>query len=253
MLEGLTLFRARANRTRCRFPLREGAARARAPLRRGGLMMPKSELDRFLRDRRVAVLAIPRGDAGAAHDRRSGTTTTARAFRIQVEATSAKAKLLAPSGSAGARSSFRARCRRTATRSSTARAIASSRGDAERPRRRWRAATSAARRRQYVARKTRGRLAADLVLIEITPERVLTHDFRPERVLRRRTSTCTAGCARFLDDRLLTAVRLQLWRGTSAAGSRWGRLRGRRAGSEHARQVPSPSRIPHVSPIHLST
>ena len=143
------------------------------------VMNPQS-LDRFLRGRRVGVLAIPRGErpplATPIWYDYDGTR-----FRVQVEATSAKAKLVG---------------RRDATPVSLV-------VQSEVPPYRYaivygtarlRAVGDVALRRQ-VARRYFGRLAGDayvaqedaagrdaagLRIIEITPERTVSHDFRPE-------------------------------------------------------------------------
>ncbi|HEY2386226.1 MAG TPA: pyridoxamine 5'-phosphate oxidase family protein [Candidatus Binatia bacterium] len=143
-------------------------------------MIPSAELPRFLRARRVAVLAIPR-------DGRSPLTTPiwydydGERFRIQVEATSAKAKLL------GRRDvtpvSLVVQSEVPPYRYAIVYGSALLRADAD----------PALRRR--VARRYFGRIAGDQYIaqedaagrgvdaqriIEITPERLVSHDFRPE-------------------------------------------------------------------------
>jgi nitroimidazol reductase NimA-like FMN-containing flavoprotein (pyridoxamine 5'-phosphate oxidase superfamily) len=143
-------------------------------------MIPSADLPRFLRARRVAVLAIPR-------DGRAPLATPiwydydGERFRIQIEATSAKAKLLG---------------RRDATPVSLV-------VQSEVPPYRYaivygsaslRAAADPDLRRR-VARRYFGRVAGDQYvaqedasgrgveaqrIIEITPERIVSHDFRPE-------------------------------------------------------------------------
>jgi hypothetical protein len=142
--------------------------------------MEPATLDRFLRARRVAVLAIPRGaraplatpiwyDYDGAH------------FRIQVEATSAKAKLVGKNPPTPVSLVVQSEVPpyRYAIVYGTARLADA--GDAVLRR-------SVARRYfgrlagdAYVAQEDAGgRHAADLRIIEIAPDRVLTHDFRPE-------------------------------------------------------------------------
>ncbi len=137
-------------------------------------------LDRFLRDRRVGVLAIPRGERPPLATPVWYDYDGAR-FRVQVEATSAKANLLA---------------RRAATPVSLV-------VQSEVPPYRYAIVYGTARLgaagdpglRRTVARRYFGRLAGDayvaqedaagrhageLRVIEVEPERVVTHDFRPE-------------------------------------------------------------------------
>ena len=143
-------------------------------------MIPAPELRRFLQARRVAVLAIPR-------DTRSPLATPiwydydGERFRLQIEATSAKARLLG---------------RRELTPVSLV-------VQSEVPPYRYAIVYGTARLvrpsddglRRRVARRYFGRLAGDQYIaqedaagrgapvqrvIEITPERVVTHDFRPE-------------------------------------------------------------------------
>lgn len=143
-------------------------------------VMDPDALDRFLRARRVAVLAIARGErpplATPIWYDYDGTC-----FRIQVEATSAKARLVGRRdampvslvvqsevppyryaviyGTARLRAAGDVALRRSVARRYFGRLA----GDA------------------YVAQEdAAGRHAADLRIIEITPERTVTHDFRPE-------------------------------------------------------------------------
>ena len=142
--------------------------------------MEASTLDRFLRGRRVGVLAIPRS-ARAPLATPVWYDYDGTRFRIQVEATSAKAKLLGRAaatpvslvvqsevppyryaivyGGARVHVGGDAALRRSTARRYFGRLA----GDA------------------YVAQEdAAGRHAADLRIIEITPERIVTQDVRPE-------------------------------------------------------------------------
>src|SRR5262245_65648623 len=63
-------------------------------------MMDQATLDRFFRDRRVAVLSIPRDDGRPPLTTPVWYDWDGTAFRIQVEDTSAKAKRIAKLGRA---------------------------------------------------------------------------------------------------------------------------------------------------------
>jgi PPOX class probable F420-dependent enzyme len=144
-------------------------------------MMNDATLDRFFRDRRVGVLAIPRdGRPPLAHP--VWYDYDGAVFRIQIEATSAKARAIARHG-------------RSAPISLTV--------QSEAPPYRYAVVYGDARLgpstdpklRRRVARRYFGRFAGDqyvrqetadgrgetiLRVLEITPTRVVSHDFRPE-------------------------------------------------------------------------
>ncbi len=143
-------------------------------------MIPTTELRRFLQARRIGVLAIPR-------DARPPLATPiwydydGERFRIQVEAASAKAKLIGRGDATPVSLVVQSEVPpyRYAIVYGTARLLVG--GDA--------------RLRRRVARRYFGRLAGDQYLaqedaagrgvaaqriIEITPDRIVTHDFRPE-------------------------------------------------------------------------
>ncbi|MBI3769570.1 MAG: hypothetical protein HY271_13925 [Deltaproteobacteria bacterium] len=142
--------------------------------------MEPAILDRFLRGRRVAVLAVPRGERPPLATPIWYDYDGAR-FRIQVEATSAKAKLVGrhPTTPVSLVVQSEVPPYRYAIIYGTARLGVT--GDA-------RLRRSVARR--YVGRlagdtyvkqeDAAGRHAADLRMIEITPERIVTHDFGPD-------------------------------------------------------------------------
>jgi nitroimidazol reductase NimA-like FMN-containing flavoprotein (pyridoxamine 5'-phosphate oxidase superfamily) len=142
-------------------------------------MMDRTVLDRFFRDRRVGVLAIPR-------DYRPPLTHPVWydwdgvAFRIQVDATSAKAKQLR----AGPRAvSFTIQSEVPPYRYAVVYGTAtlSESGD---PALRTRVARRYFGRiagDQYVAQETKdGRGEATLRVITIVPDRIVSHDFAPE-------------------------------------------------------------------------
>jgi nitroimidazol reductase NimA-like FMN-containing flavoprotein (pyridoxamine 5'-phosphate oxidase superfamily) len=137
-------------------------------------------VDPFLRDRRVAVLAISRGD-------RAPLTTPVwydydgACFRIQVEATSAKAKAVARRGtvpvSLAVQSEVPPYRYVVVYGAATLRAT----GDAALRRRVARRYFGRLAGDSYVAQEEqRGVAAGALRIVEVVPERVVTHDFRPE-------------------------------------------------------------------------
>jgi hypothetical protein len=137
-------------------------------------------LDRFFRDRRVAVLAIPR-DAG-----RPPLTTPiwydwdGAAFRIQVDDTSAKAKRIAKLGRAPVSLTIQSEVPpyRYAVVYGTATLGPSTPGLRTRVARRYFGRVAGD---QYVAQETAaGRNEDGLRLITVTPERLVSHDFGPE-------------------------------------------------------------------------
>ena len=144
--------------------------------------MNDSSLDRFLRHRRVAVLAIPR--AG-----RPPLTSPVwydydgKAFRVQVDGASAKAKALAAGADAGVPVSLTIQSEVPPYRYAVVYGAAALRPNTE------------VGLRRRVARRYFGRLAGDMYVageekrgvddqalrvIEIAPQRFVTHDFRPE-------------------------------------------------------------------------
>jgi hypothetical protein len=143
-------------------------------------MMDAATLDRFFRDRRIAVLAIPR-------DGKPPLTTPiwydydGSVFRVQVEATSAKAKRIAKAGTAPVSLTIQSEVPpyRYAVVYGTA-----TLGPSHDPGLRTRVARRYFGRfagDQYVRQETaEGRGEAALRIITITPERVASHDFRPE-------------------------------------------------------------------------
>jgi hypothetical protein len=142
--------------------------------------MESAALNRFLRSRRVAVLAIPRGErpplATPIWYDYDGTR-----FRIQVEATSAKAKLVGRQASTPVSLVVQSEVPpyRYAIVYGTARLGAT--GDVTLRRTVARRYFGRLAGDAYVAQEdAAGRRGADLRIIEITPERVVTHDFRPE-------------------------------------------------------------------------
>lgn len=142
--------------------------------------MDDHTLDRFLRDRRVAVLAVPRGErpplATPIWYDYDGTR-----FRIQVEATSAKAKLVGrrPTTPVSLVVQSEVPPYRYAIVYGTARLIET--GDPDLRRRVARRYFGRLAGDQYVAQEdATGVSAAGLRIIEITADRIVTHDFRPE-------------------------------------------------------------------------
>ena len=144
------------------------------------MSMDARTLDRFLRARRVAVLAIPR-------DTRPPLVTPiwydydGARFRIQVEATSAKAKLLARSAATAVSLVVQSEVPpyRYAIAYGSARVHPA--GDAVLRRAVARRYFGRLAGDAYVAQEdAAGRYAADLRIIEVTPERFVTHDFRPD-------------------------------------------------------------------------
>jgi nitroimidazol reductase NimA-like FMN-containing flavoprotein (pyridoxamine 5'-phosphate oxidase superfamily) len=144
-------------------------------------MMDPATLDRFFRDRRVAVLAIPRDD------RRPPLTSPiwydwdGTVFRIQIENTSAKAKRIAKLGRAPVSLTIQSEVPpyRYAVVYGTA-TLGPSTDAALR--------TRVARRYfgryagdQYVRQETAAGRGEDIIrVVTITPDRVVSHDFGPE-------------------------------------------------------------------------
>jgi hypothetical protein len=142
--------------------------------------MDGATLDRFLRGRRVAVLAIARGErpplATPIWYDYDGTR-----FRIQVEATSAKAKLVGRQTPCPVTLVVQSEVPpyRYAIVYGTARLGAA--GDAALRRNVARRYFGRLAGDQYVAQEdAAGRHAADLRVIEIRSDRIVTHDFGPE-------------------------------------------------------------------------
>jgi PPOX class probable F420-dependent enzyme len=142
-------------------------------------MMDRVALDRFFRDRRVGVLAIPRdGRAPLTHPvwyEWDGT-----AFRIQVDPTSAKAKQLRTGPRAV---SFAVQSEVPPYRYAVVYGTATL-GDGGDPALRTRVARRYFGRiagDQYVQQETKdGRGEASLRVITIVPDRIVSHDFGPE-------------------------------------------------------------------------
>lgn len=144
-------------------------------------MMDQATLDRFFRDRRVAVLAIPR-EAG-----RPPLTTPiwydwdGDVFRMQVDASSAKAKRIATLGGAPVSLTIQSEVPpyRYAVVYGTA-TLGPSDDPALRPRiaRRYFGRYAGD---QYVAQETAAGRDADVQrVITLVPERIASHDFGPE-------------------------------------------------------------------------
>jgi hypothetical protein len=143
-------------------------------------MMDQPTLDRFLRDRRVAVLAIPR-------DGKPPLTTPVwydwdgLVFRVQVEDTSAKAKRIAKLGTAPV--SLTIQSEAPPYRYAVVYGQATL-GPSTDPQLRTRVARRYFGRiagDQYVAQENAaGRGEAALRVITVTPDRVVSHDFSPE-------------------------------------------------------------------------
>jgi hypothetical protein len=144
-------------------------------------MMDEATLDGFFRDRRVAVLAIPRDDGRAPLTTPIWYDWDGTTFRLQVDATSAKAKRIAKLGAAPVSLTIQSEVPpyRYAVVYGTA-TLGPSDDPALRPR--------VARRYfgrfagdQYVAQETAaGRGESVIRVITIVPERVVSHDFGPE-------------------------------------------------------------------------
>ena len=147
-------------------------------------MIPPHELDAFLRGRRVAVLSMTRGPDKPPLTHPIWYDYDGKTFRVQVEDTSAKAKLLRRVGKAPC--SFAVQSEVPPYRYAIAYGTATVADIG---------ATAQAELRRSIARRYFGRAVGDmyiaqgdqqgmtadrLVLIEITPDRFVTHDFRPE-------------------------------------------------------------------------
>lgn len=144
-------------------------------------MIPNDELDAFLRDRRVAVLSMTRGGDKPPLTHPIWYDYDGKTFRVHVEDTSAKAKLVARLG--------KAPCSLTIQSEVPPYRYAIAYGTAT-----LSPASDEALRRT-VARRYFGRAVGDMYIaqerdrgvtpdklhtIEIVPERFVTHDFRPE-------------------------------------------------------------------------
>jgi PPOX class probable F420-dependent enzyme len=144
-------------------------------------MMDSATLDRFFRDRRVAVLAIPRDDGRPPLTTPIWYDWDGTAFRLQVEATSAKAKRIGRLGRAPVSLTIQSEVPpyRYAVVYGTA-----TLGPSEDPALRRRIARHYFGRfagDQYVAQETAaGRGEGGTRVITIVPERVVSHDFGPE-------------------------------------------------------------------------
>jgi hypothetical protein len=143
-------------------------------------MMDAPTLDQFLRERRVGVLAIPR-DGKAPLATPIWYDYDGSVFRIQIEATSAKAKAIARLGTAAV--SLAVQSELPPYRYAVVYGIASL-GASTDPKLRTRVARRYFGRfagDQYVRQETAdGRGETVLRVVTITPERVVSHDFRPE-------------------------------------------------------------------------
>lgn len=144
-------------------------------------MMNDRDLDAFFRARRVAVLAIPRDDGRAPLTTPIWYDWDGSVFRLQVDATSAKAKRIAKLGQAQVSLAIQSEVPpyRYAVVYGTATLGAG--GD---PALRVRVARRYFGRLagdQYVAQETSaGRGEDGLRVITIVPERTVSHDFGPE-------------------------------------------------------------------------
>lgn len=142
--------------------------------------MTDAALDAFLRGRRVAVLAIPRPAKPPLASPIWYDYDGSR-FRIQVEATSAKAKVLGRQGPILVSLTIQSEVPpyRYAIAYGTARLRPEA--DADLRRRVARRYLGRLAGDMYVAEEEKqGRHADQLRVIEIVPERFVTHDFRPE-------------------------------------------------------------------------
>jgi PPOX class probable F420-dependent enzyme len=144
-------------------------------------MMDQPTLDRFLRDRRVAVLAIPRADGRPPLTTPVWYDWDGAVFRVQVEDGSAKATRIARLGRAPVSLTIQSEVPpyRYAVVYGTA-----TLGPSTDPGLRTRIARRYFGRYagdQYVQQETAaGRGEAIVRLITIAPERVVSHDFGPE-------------------------------------------------------------------------
>jgi PPOX class probable F420-dependent enzyme len=144
-------------------------------------MMDQATLDRFFRDRRVAVLAIPRDDGKPPLTTPIWYDWDGSAFRIQVDATSAKAKRIARLGRAPVSLTIQSEVPpyRYAVVYGTATV-----GPSDDPSLRRRVARRYFGRYagdQYVAQETTaGRGEDSMRVITIAVGRVVSHDFGPE-------------------------------------------------------------------------
>jgi len=143
-------------------------------------MIPTAKLPRFLKARRVAVLAIPR-------DGRPPLATPiwydydGERFRIQVEVTSAKAKLLGRRETTPVSLVVQSEVPPYRYAIVYVSACLRDGADPELRRRVARRYFGRLAGDQYIAQEdASGRGVAAQRIIEITPERVVTHDFRPE-------------------------------------------------------------------------
>lgn len=142
--------------------------------------MTNAALDAFLRGRRIAVLAIPRA-AKPPLTSPIWYDYDGSCFRIQVEAASAKAKAIGRQGTVLVSLTIQSEVPpyRYAIAYGTARLR--SQGDADLRRRVARRYFGRLAGDMYVAEEEKqGRHADQLRVIEIVPERFVTHDFRPE-------------------------------------------------------------------------
>jgi len=142
--------------------------------------MTDPELDAFLRDRRVGVLSIAR-PGKPPHTSPVWYDYDGSRFRIQVETTSAKARLLAGAGSAAV--SFAVQSEVPPYRYAVAYGTATlaPTGDEGLRRRLAHRYFGRLAGNMYVAQEEkRGITGAAVRVIEIAPERFVTHDFRPE-------------------------------------------------------------------------
>ena len=143
-------------------------------------MQPDPALDTFLRARRVGVLAIAR-DGRAPLASPIWYDYDGTRFRIQVEAAGAKAKTIARLGSAPVSLTIQSEVPPYRYAVTYGTATLSAAGDEELRRRVARRYFGRVAGDMYVAQEeAAGRHAHALRVIEIVPERFVTHDFRPE-------------------------------------------------------------------------
>jgi hypothetical protein len=144
-------------------------------------MMDEATLDRFFRDRRVAILAIPRDDGRPPLTTPVWYDWDGTLFRLQVDDTSAKAKRIARLGHAPVSLTIQSEVPPYRYAVVYGTAVLGPSGD---PALRVRVARRYFGRYagdQYVAQETSaGRGEAALRVITITPGRVVSHDFGPE-------------------------------------------------------------------------
>ena len=147
-------------------------------------MIPSHELDAFLRGRRVGILSMNRGPDKPPLTHPIWYDYDGKTFRVQVEDTSAKAKLLRRVGKAPCSFAVQSEVppyRYAIAYGTAALAEIGAAANAELRRSIARRYVGRAAGAMYIADAEKQGWTADrLALIEITPDRFVTHDFRPE-------------------------------------------------------------------------